>query len=313
MKSFWNFLIVFILFCFLFPVESFCEKRVAVILSNQHVRYEEIYENFKSSPDIKNIIIKKYVLDNRNNSDYLKDAIKGGNFDAAFAIGTNATKMMKDIATVPTVFSMVVNPKYFGFIGKDEASLPNLCGISIEVPVEEQFKLLKKIIPRIQRIGVIYDPSKSGYTIARAIKTSQRLGLEVYEVPVKSSPEVPQALSKLEGTIEVLFAIVDDTVYRSSTMGHILLRCLKRKTPVFGFSHTITKAGAIFSTYIDFDSIGKVAAERIKMLLDGTTCEEIPFKFTNKWRYSLNLAVAERLNIEISHNIIVNADKIVNQ
>jgi putative tryptophan/tyrosine transport system substrate-binding protein len=300
--------------CMLCPCSGFSAKQVAVVISSRHEMYEKIYEQYKQSSQLKDTVIKKFILEeNQATNTTLSDAIKGGGFDAAFSIGTEATKLLKDIGTIPTVFSIVVNPKYFGFLGKDETSLDNLTGISIEVPVEDQFSLLKKIIPAVKRVGVIYDPSKSGYTIARAIKCAPSLNIEVFEVPVKSSLEVPNALTKLEGKIDSLLAIVDDTVYQSSTMGHILLRCLKAKIPVFGFSHKITAAGAIFSTYIDFDGIPEVAAERTRMILDGTPCKDIPFKFTSKWKYSLNMNVAKTLGLEIPNGIMVNADKIVSE
>ncbi|MCK4829390.1 hypothetical protein KA005_77415, partial [bacterium] len=297
-------LLIILLVLIVFPQASHGAKKVAVVLSNDHVMYENIYEKFRRSSVLKGVIVKKYILQPRASNTYIRDAIKGGNFDAAFTIGTGATKMLKEMKTIPAIYSMVVNPKYFGFLGKDETSLPNLSGISIEVPIEEQFRLLRKILPQAKKIGVIYDPSKSGYTIARAVKASMELDLEVFEVPVKSSPEVPNALTRLESHMDVLFAIVDDTVYKSSTMGHILLRCLKKKIPVFGFSHTITRAGAVFSTYIDFDSIGEVGAERVRLILDGTSCEKIPFLFTNRWKFSVNLTVAQRLGIEISDSIL---------
>ncbi|MBN1521857.1 MAG: ABC transporter substrate-binding protein [Candidatus Aureabacteria bacterium] len=313
MKIRLNFLFLAVFLQYIFAVNSFSAQRVAVVLSNQHIMYESIYEKFKLSPELKGVIIKKFVMESDVDNDYVQDAIRGGKFDAAFTIGTTATKMLKDIGTVPTVFSMVVNPKYFGFVGKDETSLPNLCGISIEVPVEDQFNLLKEIVPHAKRIGVIFDPGKSGYTVARALETAKKMGMEIREVPVNTSPEVPGALTMLEDNIDVLFAIVDDTVYKTSTMGHILLRCLKKKIPVFGFSHTITKAGALFSTYIDYDSIGEIGAERIRMILDGTPCKEIPFRFTEKWQYSLNLNVSHRLGIDMPHSIYIKADKVVNE
>ena len=296
---------------FLFFSSDAFAKKVAVVLSSEHKIYEKIYEIFRNQPEMQDVVVKKFVL-GRDNERYIVDLLKEGGFDAAFSVGTKSTKLLKKIGTIPTIYSMVVNPKYFGFLGKDETSLENLTGISIEVPVDKQFSLLKQIMPTVRRVGIVYNPEKSGYTIARALKVAEKYGLEIREIPVRNSQQVMKALAKLEGHIDVLFAIIDDTVYKSGTIGHILLWCLKKKIPVFGFSHSLTKAGAIFSTYIDYDSIGVIAAKKIKLILDGTPCKEIPFQFTNRWKYSVNLTVARRLGISIPKNVILHADKVVN-
>ena len=64
-----------------FPCYSYGAKRVAVVLSNQHVMYESIYESFRNSPQLKKVTVKKYVLSPSSSNNYIQDAIKGGHFE----------------------------------------------------------------------------------------------------------------------------------------------------------------------------------------------------------------------------------------
>src|SRR3989442_13222943 len=63
---------------------------------------------------------------------------------------------------LPVVYAMVLNPP--SVIG---AGTKNVTGASMNVPVEQSIRLFNQLGQQIKRIGVIFNPAKTGYLVKR--------------------------------------------------------------------------------------------------------------------------------------------------
>ena len=87
---------------------------------------------------------------------------------------TSQSAVKRLMNSIPVVYAMVLNPP--SVIG---AQIKNVTGASMNVPVEQSMRLFKQLGPQVKRIGVIFNPAKTGYLVRRAQTVARNEGLEL--------------------------------------------------------------------------------------------------------------------------------------
>lgn len=228
-----------------------------------------------------------------------------------FTLGTEATKVAKEnISDIPVVFSVVLDPIGNGFVERLERSGTNLAGVTLDVPVKDQFKTLISVLPEAERIGVVYDPQNSGRIVEEAARVAERMGLDLVKVPVFSKNDVPGAIESLKGRIDVLWAPVDNTVYTPQSAQYILLFTLRNKIPFMAFSDNLVKAGAIMGLRSDYEIQGEKAAILAIDILKGKKPSNMPIAASERFSLFLNQRVADLIGVGFSPEIVRKAEKV---
>ena len=288
-------------------------KNIVVILSKNMSVQDTIFNKFKNKikkeQDVK---VHKFILGEDNELKLKQDQeILSLSPSAIFTIGTKATAYARGINDIPKVFTLVVNPLKESFCTKTGAPLEDMTGILISASPYEKFKLIKEAIPNATRIGVVYDPAKSGNIIAQGINAAKKLNMEIIEAPVTDKSKVLEKFESLSGKIDVLWAVVDNTVYNRKSMEFVLLFSLRNKIPFIGFSENQVKAGALMGIYCDYPNLGIQAAEVVNEILSGKGPEEIPLQNPKIFKYAISERASKIMGIKISAKLRMGADKIL--
>lgn len=186
---------------------------------------------------------------------------------AVAAIGTEAARWAITNTHGPVVFCMVANAQKNLLAPLSGPDAGRVSGVSLDVPVEALFQQMKIFLPRVKRVGVIYDPQKSATVVAKAGQVAAQLGLQLVPQEVAREADLPDAVSSMAGRIDLLWAPLDSTVYGSRNAEFVLLQMLERKIPVLGFSENMAKAGALLAPRIDHKAAGRQAAELLATTL----------------------------------------------
>jgi putative tryptophan/tyrosine transport system substrate-binding protein len=104
--------------------------------------------------------------------------------------------------------------------------------------------------------------------------------------------------------------ISDPNIYLPKATEFLLLEALQKKVPVVGLSSSYTKAGAITAFDCDYDDLGKQAAELILKIINADPVAVKETIAPRKIKFSLNLKVAERLEIAVPPEIINEAGEV---
>ncbi len=217
--------------------------------------------------------------------------------DVILAVGVKAALLAKSkLIQYPIVYAMVISPEKYRLSGD------NIYGIPLEVPPSEQFKVLKRIIPALEHIGVIYDPEISGGLVAKAIDQAKNLGLSLETLEVHSRKEVPNAVHHLKDKeIDAIWMVPDSTVYSEETLPFILTFAFDEGLPFLAFSESFVEAGALLSLSPDYEDVGRQASLKIDEILNGKVQNSShPFKY----RLVLNLKTAKKIHIVIPQPIL---------
>jgi len=280
-------------------------KKVAVVMRPGIPAYETVLENLKAELKSSNAAVRVEVYEMSSEEDNPFEKLKKDVPAVVVPFGTKATMLAKDnFKRTPVVFTMVLNPE------KEGIKADNITGVSLDAPVFEQFKAVKSALASVKRIGIMYNPANSSDFIEEAKKSVKGLNIELVLKPVASSKDIPAMLEEIKTEIDVIWAVPDSTVYNSATSRHILLFSLRNKLPVIGFSASFAKAGAVVGVYSSYEDIGRQTAEQIVEILNGKKPSEIPVLKPRKIKMALNLNAAGLFGMEISNDVVKEADEV---
>lgn len=278
---------------------------IAVVLSDNIGPYQAAAKGFKNylSKNGANIQIVDYLMNEykENELTSVVDKILANKQNLIFTLGTYATKVMQKTAKdTPVVFAMVLIPDKVGVLPP---------GVVMDIPLTVKFFNIKKILPRVKRIGLIYSAS-SAALYEEALKAGGKTDFKIIGKMLESGRDFPAAFEEVSGQADCILMIADSEVYFAKSVEHLLRESYTKKIPVIGLSSNYVKAGALVSFDCDYEDLGAQAAElALKIAADGGTLNA-QFVSPRKVKFALNLKVAEMMNIAIPESIINEAGEV---
>lgn len=219
--------------------------------------------------------------------------------DLILTVGTQATaEVSKQITEIPIVFTMVLDPE------RTVQDTQNVVGVSVNIPVELQFGMIKEVLPTAKDIGVIYDPGRNARFIEDSARIAAQFGLRLKQFPVTSQKDIPAALEQVSKEADVLWGIVDNTVYTSQTARSIIQTTWKKQLPFIGTSEAYVKAGALWALVFENKDIGRQSAMLASQILSGTSAASLQETIPRKIGWIINLRTAKLIGVEFSNKII---------
>jgi putative ABC transport system substrate-binding protein len=282
--------------------------RVAVLMSAKVSEYEEALKGFKEATPHQ--VAAVYDMDGdldrgRKQLAEIEEKVKP---DLIFAVGIWALQaVVSRPPSVPVVYAMVLNPP-----SVIRAETKNVTGASMNVPVEQSIRLFKQLGPQIKRIGIIFNPVKTGYLVKRAQLVARDEGLELVTREISSTKEVIGALESLQDGIDALWIVPDETILSQAVVQQMLLFSYRRKVPLLGLSDRHAQMGALFSlSFASGEDIGRQAGELAQAILTGRAVADVPYTSARKFYLTVNLKTAQKLGLEIPQAILTRAANVI--
>jgi putative ABC transport system substrate-binding protein len=223
-------------------------------------------------------------------------------------LGSQATSWAQSsIRNTPLLFGMVLDPEAQG-IAPAKALSP-MTGVSMQIPLAEQFSRLKQVLPGVKRLGTVYDVRNQAL-VDQARREVGRHGITLVGTPVRSAAEVPEAFRGLAGRVDALWSFPDTTVYSREAAQFILLFSFRNRLPLMGFSRGYVRAGALFALYADYKDVGRQLADVAHEILAGRSPRDIPVVAPRRHALALNMRVAEALGTQIPANVSASAEEL---
>ena len=279
----------------LFPA-SLLAGEIAVISRKGIMPYEEVIGGFERC--LSHPVKKYYLPDNVTMKVKFINRLKSNKPYLILAIGESSLNFaIENFKNIPIVYTMVFNP--FSLIFKD---YKHTTGICMEVDAKYKFEILKQIIPKSRKIGVIYNPSETGKLIKKAKLDADELGMELVALPISASADVFTTINSLEDKVDAFWMRLDRTVLSQQAIEHMLLFSFRHKIPLIGLSEKYVELGALFALSFENKDMGEQACKLAIDILNGKTPSSSVI-CTSKWKLSINEKIAHKINIEIPDEI----------
>ena len=239
----------------------------------------------------------------------------GLNVNVIVTVDTPPTQAAKRAtSTIPIVIAVSADPVGAGLVSSLGHPGGNITGLSLLAPETDQknLELLKEILPKIRRVGMIFDPKNQGMMIRQnAIKTAAlKLALEFQPIPALGSNELADALAvAAKDPPDAL--IVLSPIY-AAYRNEIVEFAIKTKVPLsFDTSGLAGEPGALLSYGADISALFRRAATFVDKILKGAKPADLPVEQPEKFDLVVNLKTAKALGIAIPQTLLATADKVI--
>jgi ABC-type uncharacterized transport system substrate-binding protein len=185
-------------------------------------------------------------------------------------------------------------------------------GVGLAFPYAAIARTIREISPRARRVGTLFTPGEINSVLARDrfVEPLKNEGLELVSAPVNGPTEVGDAaLSLCRSGVDLICQIADGLT--SATFPAIVRACEMTKKPLFTFSPSQVKRGAVLAVGNDFAENGRDAGMLAAEVIRGNDPARIPFRATTKISRSVNLESARRFGVTVPEDWVKKADEVV--
>jgi putative ABC transport system substrate-binding protein len=231
------------------------------------------------------------------------------------AWGTPAALAAKAASnTIPIVFTAVGDAIGVGLVTSLARPGGNVTGSTYlaEVTVEKELQLLQEAIPKLELVGVFFNPSNPVYgsilTASEAAAKSLNLRIKKYGVQDVADLGHGFEAAMKEGVGGVL--VLRDPVFILNTVRLIEL-AEKYRLPVLYGVRDFVVAGGLMSHGPNFRDLFRRAAYLVDKILSGAKPDDVPVEQSTKFETAVNLRAAKAIGIEIPTSILLRADEVI--
>ena len=176
---------------------------------------------------------------------------------------------------------------------------PRATGVNTAVPPARILQAVRALLPEVQRAGVVFDPSRSGPSVAEARKEAEVLGLALLAAEARAPDEVGSALGSLSGRVDALWMLPDLTVVTPDTVASFALFSVDTRVPLIAFSQAYLRKGATLAVDADPEGMAEQAARLVWRILSGASPADAPPEPPERLRISVGRRAAERLGLKV--------------
>lgn len=213
------------------------------------------------------------------------------------AVGTLAmTAMARKPPSVP-VLNVLVPRASFRSVARSSARTQDsrlFSAVFFDQPWTRQLSLIRNAIPG-RRVGILLSKDSaelSGSLLAAARDVHMVANIEM----VADEEDLVPALKRLLPNSDALLAVPDAAIYNRGNIATILLTSYRAKVPLFGFSQSYVKAGALAAVYSQPWQIAQQVADIIQGL---PTNGSLPAPQSPRY-FSVDINPQVRLSLELN-------------
>ena len=236
----------------------------------------------------------------------------GDNPDVIIAIATpSAQAVVAATKTVPVVFSAVTDPVAAKLVPSWEPSHTNVTGVSDLLAMDKQIELIKKIVPNLKRLGIVYNPGEANsVVVVKELKELlPKMGITLVEASAPRSVDVSSAGRSLVGKVDAIYNSTDNNVV--SAYESLVKVAQEAKIPLIAADSDSVKRGAIASLGVNYRDLGEQTGRMVARILKGEKPGDIKPEVSTKLELFVNPGAAERQGVKLSEDFIKSATTVV--
>jgi len=251
--------------------------------------------------------------------DRLRDLAAGlvtSKVDVILAAGDSAAVQAAKNATteIPIVMMALADTVQLGFVASLARPSGNLTGLSFPVAAMagKQLELLKKAIPSLRRVGLLWNPSNPGHApVLEKVKAAAgRLELQLQLVEVRGPDDFEGAVSALNRSrADGLLALWDPMLYAHA--GRLTLLALRHRLPTISTYPEFAEAAGLMAYGPRLSDIFRGAASYVDKIVRGGRPADLPVEQPIRFELVINLATAKALGVTPGEWVLARADRVV--
>jgi ABC-type uncharacterized transport system substrate-binding protein len=227
--------------------------------------------------------------------------------------GALAAKKMS--TTIPIVFWGVIDPVGLHLVASLAHPGGNMTGLALDT--EEGLpgkwvELFKETMPRVVRIGALWNPDARGLErrVAELAMSAARLGLTLHRFPARTVDDVDSAFAALAKAHVGGVIVVTDPMTLRHRARIVQLAAQTRLPAIYGFGEFV-RAGGLMGYGPSVPDLARRAASYVDKILKGAKPGDLPVEQPTKFELVINLKTAKALGLTIPPSLLQRADQVM--
>jgi putative ABC transport system substrate-binding protein len=229
--------------------------------------------------------------------------------------GSGLARVAKETTkTIPIVLTGGSDPVGAGLVSslaRPGGNITGLTAITAEL-AGKRLELLKETLPRLIRVGVLWNPTDQGS--AQGLKEMEiaapTLRLEIQSLQAQSPSDFQSAFkAAILGKARAIHVLPSGVV--NSQHNRIVEFAITGRLPTMFSGAAHVEAGGLMSYGPNTPDLYRRAAVYVDKILKGDKPADIPVEQPTKFDFLINLKTAKQIGLTIPPNVLARADKVI--
>jgi len=232
--------------------------------------------------------------------------------DVIVAIATpSAQAVVAATKSIPVVYSGVTDPVAAQLVKDWKPSGTNVTGVSDMLALDKQVELIKKVVPKARRVGMVYNPGEANsMVVVNQFKTLlPAAGMTLVEASAPRSVDVGAAARSLVGKVDVIYTNTDNNVV--SAYEALVKVANDARIPLIASDTDSVKRGAIAALGVNYLDLGRQTGKVVARILKGEQPGSIPSTSSDKLELVVNAAAAKKQGVTLAPDFLSSATTVL--
>ena len=233
--------------------------------------------------------------------------------DMILSVSTPATQAAQRVTAgsdLPVVFAPLTDPVGAGVVDSIEQPGANITGVTFGIQEVKRMEWLLRVAPDAKRIFVPYNNEDNSARIAfEGVQAmSDTFDIEIVPETAHNDEEILSVVGSIPDDVDAIYLLPDSLVM--SQVDAFSAAAIEKQLPTSAPSIPAVESGVLIAFSMEFEAAGAQAATLGNRILNGAAPSDLPVE-TTEFFLAVNLVTAEAIGVEISDDILAQADTIV--
>lgn len=228
------------------------------------------------------------------------------------AIATpSAQAVVAATKSVPVVYSGVTDPVAAQLVKSWSPSGTNVTGVSDKLPLDKQVALIKRVVPKVKTVGMVYNPGEANSVVVVKELTGllAKEGIALKEAAAPRTVDIGPAAKSLIGKVDVIYTNTDNNVV--SAYEALVKVANESKIPLVAADTDSVKRGAIAALGINYGDLGHQTGKVVVRILKGEKPGAIASQTSDNLELFVNTGAAEKQGVTLSPELVKEAKEVI--
>jgi putative ABC transport system substrate-binding protein len=235
--------------------------------------------------------------------------------DAILAAGPLPVAALQRVtSSIPIVFQGIADPVGSGIVASLARPGGNTTGFAIgEFAVSgKMLEFLKRVVPRIRHVGVMYNPVQVPQVgrLATIEALAPSLDVQITAYSVSSANQITQIVEGFAGNADGGMIILP-TPITITNLDLVVALMARRQVPAAYEYPDFVRGGGLLSYGSDPPEQYRKGASYVDRILKGAKPADLPVQQPTKFTLAINMKTAKALNLTVPPGLLAGADEVI--
>jgi putative tryptophan/tyrosine transport system substrate-binding protein len=234
------------------------------------------------------------------------------NVSIIVAVGTLSTRAARRAAPDTPVVFFVADAIGAGIVTNLRRPGGNITGVSLLRAAEKWPELAKEVLPRLTRVGYLFNPTNASSVAAlsEARRSAEVLGMDFRSYSIERPEDLEGAFAEMKRDgIGVLF--LDASHPYPTNWPRVAELALMHKLPAISEVSDFALAGGLMSYGFRLSDMTRLLAHYADRILKGAKAGDLPVEQSTRFELVINLKTAKALGLEVPSHLLQLADEVI--